>query len=74
MRLFLEEPLEKDDTVFVHSSPEDETAPDQHVNCRVVWCRGQSQDWEAGLEFNPSDENVFQAWLSKPSLNVPSNP
>lgn len=74
MRLFLREPLEQEDTVFVRSSVDDKTVPPQQVNCRVVWCRGKMNDWEAGLEFNSSDENVYQAWLNTPSPNVPSSP
>ncbi len=74
MRLSLPEPLEKDDTVFIHSSLDDKTIPAQQVNCRVAWCQGKMNNWEAGLEFNVSDENVYQAWLSKPSPTAPSSP
>ena len=64
MRLRLSVRLEPDDTIFVTSGRQEALNRPQQVNCRVAWARSAGKEFEAGLAYNESDENVYQAWLS----------
>ncbi|MBS2038042.1 PilZ domain-containing protein [bacterium] len=56
--------LEAEDTVEI-----DSTDHRQHVLGRVAWVKGQHGDWIIGVQFNPSDENVIEEWLTLAAIS-----
>lgn len=61
MRLSVSVPLRAEDTLQIQSVDK----PRQHVLGRVAWVRGRYPQWEVGIQFNPSDQNVYQGWLDQ---------
>jgi len=68
MRLDVSVPLKPEDTLLIQSFD----TPRQHVLGRVAWVQGRHPEWAVGIQFNPSDENVFQGWLERAQANRPA--
>ena len=64
MKLSCSRLLEAEDTVEI-----DSTDHRQHVLGRVAWVKGQHREWTVGVQFNPSDENVIEEWLTQAAIS-----
>lgn len=60
LRLECSRALEAEDTIEIDSLDHR-----QHVLARVAWVKGS----EVGVQFNPSDENVIDDWLTQAAIS-----
>ena len=60
LRILCSQRLELEDTVEVASLD----GRKQLVSGRVAWVSGQGSDFQVGLQFNLSDQNRLEHWLS----------
>lgn len=63
MRILLPARVNEEDTVRVSAIPETGLVGRQRLICRVAWVRQRKPEWEIGLEYNDSDENLAHSWV-----------
>jgi len=63
MRLRLPLRVEEDDTLRVSSNQETGLVGRQRLVCRVAWVKARKPEYEVGLEYNDSDENLAHSWI-----------
>lgn len=63
MRILLKSPVEVDETVRVSAPDQSGLVGRQRLICRVAWVKPRRPDYELGLEYNDSDENVAHSWI-----------
>lgn len=63
MRLRLPLRVEEDDTLRISSSQETGLVGRQRLICRVAWVKAKRPEYEVGLEYNDSDENLAHSWI-----------
>jgi hypothetical protein len=64
MKLSCPRSLEAEDTIEI-----DSTDHRQHVLGRVAWAKANNGQWSVGVQFNPSDENVIEEWLTLAAIS-----
>lgn len=64
LKLSCSRSLEAEDTIEI-----DSTDHRQHVLGRVAWAKGDNSKWTVGVQFNPSDENVIEEWLTLAAIS-----
>lgn len=63
MRLRLPLRVEEDDTLRISSSQETGLVGRQRLVCRVAWVKAKKPEYEVGLEYHDSDENLAHSWI-----------
>ncbi|MBT9588334.1 PilZ domain-containing protein, partial [bacterium] len=63
MRVMVNAPVEVDETVRVSAPDQSGLVGRQRLICRVAWVRLKRPDYELGLEYNDSDENLAHSWI-----------
>jgi hypothetical protein len=63
MRILVPTRVNEDDTVRVSAIPETGLVGRQRLICRVAWARQRKPEWEVGLEYNDTDENLAHSWV-----------
>lgn len=63
MRIMLRTFVEADETVRVSAPDQSGLVGRQRLICRVAWVRPRRPEYEVGLEYNDSDENLAHSWI-----------
>lgn len=63
MRAMLPHPVEVDDTLRISATEKTGLVGRQRLVCRVAWVKFRRPEFEVGLEYNDSDENVAHSWI-----------
>ena len=63
MRVLVRNPVEEDETVRVSAPDQSGLVGRQRLICRVARVRPRRPEYELGLEYNDSDENVAHSWI-----------
>jgi hypothetical protein len=63
MRVTVQSAVEEEETVRVSAPDQSGLVGRQRLICRVAWVRFRRPDYELGLEYNDSDENVAHSWI-----------
>ncbi len=63
MRIMLKTFVENDETIRVSAPDQSGLVGRQRLICRVAWVRPRRPEYEVGLEYNDSDENLAHSWI-----------
>ncbi|MBX3166397.1 MAG: PilZ domain-containing protein [Candidatus Eremiobacteraeota bacterium] len=63
MRILLKTFVEPDETIRVSAPDQSGLVGRQRLICRVAWVRPRRPEYEVGLEYNDSDENLAHSWI-----------
>ncbi|MFN8607494.1 MAG: PilZ domain-containing protein [Vulcanimicrobiota bacterium] len=63
MRIILKTFVERDETIRVSAPDQSGLVGRQRLICRVAWVRPRRPEFEVGLEYNDSDENLAHSWI-----------
>lgn len=63
MRVTVKSPVEVDETLRVSAPDQSGLVGRQRLICRVAWVKVRRPEYELGLEYNDSDENVAHSWI-----------
>lgn len=63
MRILLKTFVELDETIRVSAPDQSGLVGRQRLICRVAWVRPRRPEYEVGLEYNDSDENLAHSWI-----------
>jgi len=63
MRIMLKTFVENDETIRVSAPDRSGLVGRQRLICRVAWVRPRRPEYEVGLEYNDSDENLAHSWI-----------
>ena len=63
MRILLKTFVEADETLRVSAPDQSGLVGRQRLICRVAWVRPRRPEYEVGLEYNDSDENLAHSWI-----------
>lgn len=63
MRVLMPCPVHVEDTIRVSAIPETGLVGRQRLICRVAWVRPHRPEWEVGLEYHDTDENLAHSWV-----------
>ncbi|MBS2039994.1 PilZ domain-containing protein [bacterium] len=63
MRIVLKTFVERDETIRVSAPDQSGLIGRQRLICRVAWVRPRRPEYEVGLEYNDSDENLAHSWI-----------
>lgn len=63
MRILLKAFVEAEETIRVSAPDQSGLVGRQRLVCRVAWVRPRRPEYEVGLEYNDSDENLAHSWI-----------
>jgi hypothetical protein len=63
MRILVPARVNEEDTVRVSAIPETGLVGRQRLICRVAWVKQRKPEWEVGLEYHDTDENLAHSWV-----------
>lgn len=63
MRIILKTFVERDETIRVSAPDQSGLIGRQRLICRAAWVRPRRPEYEVGLEYNDSDENLAHSWI-----------